>query len=487
MTRASIVIPVHNGWTLTRTCLDALAGQDLGTDTEIIVVDDASTDETRHRLADRLRQAEARGPRLTVVTHLINTGFAGACNDGAARAGGTYLVFLNNDTVPEPGWLEALVNHADEHPAAAAVGAKLLYPDGTVQHAGVVIGQDRNPHHVYQGFPGTHPAVNRSRRFQVVTAACMLVRADAFRQAGGFNTGFRNGHEDVDLCLRLGEAGYDIRYCHEAVVTHLESVSRGRGTPEAASNGRRYRDRWARSVRPDDLAVYVEDGLMSVGYGDAYPLRFRVSPLLATLHDGPRQRATERLLRSRAQQVADLLQHQVSLTLASDSVERVIPASDPELDDELAEALAHLRRALAARRGEAAPAAPTETLRYRRLVGRVRAALAALTPPDATVAVVSRGDDDLLDLEGRTGWHFPQDEDGIWHGYHPADSDDAVAALRAVAGKGATHLAVPGPSLWWLDQYRGFAEHLRSAHTEVAATEDVIVYALRGAVQVEPR
>src|SRR6185295_9859186 len=121
-----------------------------------------------------------------------NGGFAVACNDGAAAARGELLVFLNNDTEPRPGWLDALVEHADAHAEAAAVGAKLLFPDDTVQHAGVVICQDGRPRHLYAGFPADHPAVEKPRAFQAVTAACMLVRRDAFDRAGGFDQDFRN-------------------------------------------------------------------------------------------------------------------------------------------------------------------------------------------------------------------------------------------------------------------------------------------------------
>ena len=94
-----------------------------------------------------------------------NTGFAGACNTGARAAGACdYLVFLNNDTIPAAGWLDALVAEAEGDDQVAAVGAKLLFPNGQVQHAGIVIHQNGLPYHVYAGFPGHHPAVNRPSR-----------------------------------------------------------------------------------------------------------------------------------------------------------------------------------------------------------------------------------------------------------------------------------------------------------------------------------
>jgi GT2 family glycosyltransferase len=178
------------------------------------------------------------------VRHETNGGFAAACNDGASAASGEYIVFLNNDVLPEAGWLDGLVRHAEGHPKAAAVGSKLLYLDGTVQHAGVAVCQDLYPRHLYAGFPADHPAVNKSRRFRIVTAASVLFRREPFEEAGGFDAAFLNGFEDVDLCLRLGERGHEVHYCHESIGYHLEGVSEGRSKYEE-ENLRLYRERWA--------------------------------------------------------------------------------------------------------------------------------------------------------------------------------------------------------------------------------------------------
>src|SRR5437868_2539199 len=215
--RCSVVIPAYNQAALTRQCLDALLADPPRVAHELIVVDDASTDATPGLLA-------GYGGRVRTVTHAANTGFARSCNDGAGLARGEYLVFLNNDTAPRPGWLDALAAAADEAPRAGVVGCKLLYPDGTVQHAGLVFRPDGTPRHLYAGFPADHPAVNAPRRFQAVTGACLLVRRALFEELGGFDTGFVNGYEDVDLCLRAGERGHEVLYRPEAVVVHYESV-----------------------------------------------------------------------------------------------------------------------------------------------------------------------------------------------------------------------------------------------------------------------
>jgi GT2 family glycosyltransferase len=479
VTWASIVIPVFNREGLTRQCLESILLDWPASALEVVVVDDGSTDATAELLA-RLAGEEAR---LRVVSRSENSGFAAACNSGVAASIGEYVAFLNNDTIPSPGWLDRLVEYADAHANAAVVGSRLLFPDGTVQHAGVTIGQDRNPHHLYVGFPAEHPAVNHSGRVPVVTAACMLVRRAVFDIAGGFDTAFRNGHEDVDLCLRLGELGHEVHYCPASVAVHLESATRGRRTTEASANGRRYREEWAHKVVPSDLARFVEDGLVRVDYDDV-SVRLRIDPVLGTADHGHGV-ACNRLLRTRNQQVADLLRTVVDQLadeldapgcLASASGEPIASCADPDLDEAVIEAVLVLRDALAKRRGTRLTGGNPSS--YRRLVGRVRGAIVDATPSGSTVAVVSRGDEDLLDLDGRTGLHFPSNAAGTWLGYHPAGSEEAIGHLDDVIGRGATYLAIPTTSIWWLDQYATLTERLCAEHRRVASADACVIFEL---------
>lgn len=306
--RCSIVIPVHNNALLTRQCLDTLLEQLGGrADVEIIVVDDGSTDATQAVLA-------GYGGRIQGLTQTVNSGFAHACTAGAALAGGEHLVFLNNDTIPLPGWLDALVGYAEQHPAAAIIGSKLLYPDDTVEHAGVVILQNRVPEHIYSGFPADHPAVNVSRRFQVVTGACMLVRRLVFEQVGGFDTVFVNGFEDVDLCLRVGALGHEVHYCHTSVLYHLAAVSREHRPLDDADNGRIFSERWRERLVPDDLQYYLADGLLTLTYRQRL-VQFTISPLLGYVAGDEQQRLLGQQLSRRGRQVSDLVRENTRLNL----------------------------------------------------------------------------------------------------------------------------------------------------------------------------
>lgn len=245
----SVVIPLFNRADLTRACLFALVEATPPELYEVVLVDNGSTDETGRLL-------ESLGGDVTVLRNDTNLGFARACNQGASAARGQYLVFLNNDTEPESGWLEPLILTADAHPRVGAVGSKLLYPDGRLQHAGVWIVDNRihgilEGRHRWEGEPDGLAEADVVGPVQAVTAASMLVRASAFRELGGFDERYWNGNEDVDLCLRLGAAGWQIVYQPASRVMHHESASGPERLAKAAENVLLLSRRWLGRVEPD--------------------------------------------------------------------------------------------------------------------------------------------------------------------------------------------------------------------------------------------
>jgi GT2 family glycosyltransferase len=252
---ASIIIPTYNNLELTQNCLESIWQHTPRHLYELIVVDNGSQDATPPFL-ERL----AASGRIRLIANEKNLGYAKACNQGARAARGDYLLMLNNDTLVTPGWLDALIQAMAGDDNVAAVGAKLLYPDDAVQHAGVVFNHAGKVYHQYRYFHRDHPAVNKTREFQVLTAACLLIRTSVFFQAGLFDENFRNGFEDVDLCLRMRQLGYRLLYNPNSVVYHLESKTTGRFEREL-DNSRYFREKWRDRIVPDDFIYYQEDGL----------------------------------------------------------------------------------------------------------------------------------------------------------------------------------------------------------------------------------
>lgn len=324
----AVIIPTHNGAALTTACVDGLLRLEPERATQRIVVVDDGSDEPLDASLARF------GERVQLVRLAANRGFAGACNAGAAAAGDCeHLVFLNNDTLPTRGWLDALAQDAQSDPRTGAVGARLLFPNGQVQHAGIAIGQDLRPHNLYAGFPASHAAVLRPREVAAVTAACMLVPRTVFEALGGFDPAFHNGFEDVDLCLRMRERGLTVRYCPASVVYHLESVTRWPdGTPVGVEQASRaFDERWRERLQADDLEHYLRDGLISLDYGSHYPLRIAVSPELAVRAEGSAGFCElDRALAARSEQVMSLLARETRRSLrARASVQTLASALSP--------------------------------------------------------------------------------------------------------------------------------------------------------------
>jgi len=247
----SIVIPLYNNLSYTRKCLQSIllhTPNDPGF--EIVVINNGSSDGTTEYL-NAFASDHPKGI-LRIISNAKNLGFARACNQGAKQAEGSFLVFLNNDTVVHEGWSGALLDELSSHPKTGIVGARLLNIDGTIQHAGVAIGGNRIPYHIHRNLEKGHPLVSERRRFRIVTGACMAVRCGQFLEVGSFDEAYINGHEDVDLCLRYDAAGWHIVYRPDCIVTHFEESSEGR-LDYCQENTKRTFLKWGRTLRQDDF------------------------------------------------------------------------------------------------------------------------------------------------------------------------------------------------------------------------------------------
>lgn len=224
--RVSVIIPTRNRADLLSICIAGLASTDYP-DLEVIVVDNDSDDPAT---LEYLKTLQERGMR--VLRHAGPFNYSAINNRAVAEATGTLVCLLNNDVAMlSPDWLKIMATQAlrDE---VGAVGAQLLYPDGRIQHAGVVIGVGNAAGHAHRFLrPGDAGYFHRHALPQfvaAVTAACLVVRQNRFLAVGGLDeTRFRVAYNDVDLCLKLNQRGWQSFYEPRAVLVHHESVSRG--------------------------------------------------------------------------------------------------------------------------------------------------------------------------------------------------------------------------------------------------------------------
>jgi GT2 family glycosyltransferase/gamma-glutamylcyclotransferase (GGCT)/AIG2-like uncharacterized protein YtfP len=258
----SIVIPVRNGFELTRDCLTSLRETTPGGFYEVVVVDNGSTDATAAELEPLGRSLF--GERFVARQLHENVDFGPACNLGADLASGSLLFFLNNDTLLHKGWHAPLMAALKADDRLGAVGPLLTYPDdewnrGRVQHAGIGFDLSMAPTHLYELFPADHPAVAQERQVQALSAAAIMTPAMDFRQQGGFHPGYRNGYEDMDLCCRLRRAGRRMRLIPASRITHLTSQTPGRYDHEDA-NARLFAERCAGCFDIDMHKIARRDG-----------------------------------------------------------------------------------------------------------------------------------------------------------------------------------------------------------------------------------
>ena len=185
-------------------------------------------DETKHILGG-LHILHDLPMKLVVMNR--NGGYARACNAGARFARGTVLVMLNSDVVPcEPGWLQLLARPLLEQRKLGAIGPKLIFEDGSLQHAGLYFGRDQRDiwlnHHFYKGMPGRYPPAQVARTVPGVTGACLVTRRETYERVDGFTEDYVIGdYEDSDLCLKIRRLGLQIAYEPAACLYHFERRS----------------------------------------------------------------------------------------------------------------------------------------------------------------------------------------------------------------------------------------------------------------------
>jgi GT2 family glycosyltransferase/SAM-dependent methyltransferase len=243
-----IIIPTRDRLDLLRKCIDSIRQRTTWKNYEIVVVDNDSRDE------QTLQYLESFGGR--VVSYPGEFNFSKIINAAAPEgADGDYLLLLNNDTeVISAEWIQAMLEHA-QRSEVAAVGARLLYPDGKAQHEGVIVGPgDGLAGNIdFDNYFGLGRCIHNP---SAVTAACMMTRVQVFRELGGFEEELKVAYNDVDYCLRAGEKGYLIVYTPYATLNHDEAATRGHGDDTGKAHPVEdeefFRRRWAGYRDPFD-------------------------------------------------------------------------------------------------------------------------------------------------------------------------------------------------------------------------------------------
>lgn len=242
--RVSVIIPTYGNFSYTHYCLAALGESADKTSFEVIVIDDDPDGETAARLVDY--------GNVHVIRNETNLGFVHSCNRGAAAARGDFLVFLNNDTQVQPGWLDALIQTFETQGSPGLVGSRLIYPDGRQQEAGGIVFNDGSAWNYGQLDDPYRPEYSYLREPDYVSGAALAIRRELFEHLGGFDPLHAPAYyEDTDLAFRIRAAGYRVYYQPWSRVLHFEGISAGRDerSPTGmkrfqAINQRKFFDRW---------------------------------------------------------------------------------------------------------------------------------------------------------------------------------------------------------------------------------------------------
>jgi len=255
----SIIIPNRNCYSVLKRCIDSIIEKTTYANYEIIIVDNGSSDDRVLAYYEELKTDS----RFKICFLNIEFNYSRLNNYAVDFASGSYYVLLNNDTeVIEPGWIEEMLMYVQRDDVAAA-GAKLYYPDDTIQHAGIILqlGADRVAGHAFcrqaRDDMGYMWRCCYAQDVSAVTGACMMIKASVYRELGGLDESFGTAYNDVDLCMRMRQKGYLIVWTPFAELYHYKSKSRGyEDTPEKQmrfqNEVRRFKERWKKELAKGD-------------------------------------------------------------------------------------------------------------------------------------------------------------------------------------------------------------------------------------------
>lgn len=249
----SVIVPVFNNFDITMSCLAALQENSHNVGYEVILADDASTD-------DRIARIDTYCENIKVVRAETNRGFVENCNAAVGQAKGRYVLLLNNDAFVEKGCLRALLDTAEADDSVGIVGPKIVYPDDRLQEAGGIIWRDGSAWNYGRGDDPARSEYNYVREVDYISGAALLVRRDFWDQVGGFDTRFAPAYyEDADLAFQARQEGCKVVYQPKAVVVHAEGMSHGTdetGDVKAhqSTNRHKFAEKWNSKLQNEHYA-----------------------------------------------------------------------------------------------------------------------------------------------------------------------------------------------------------------------------------------
>jgi O-antigen biosynthesis protein len=258
----SIIIPVFNKWRFTYNCLSSIRKNVRGEKYEIVVVDNASTDETPKLFHSKIKN-------VIYLRQEENLNFVGGNNEGLKHASGKYIVFLNNDTYVLPGWLENLQATLGNDSKIGLAGSKLVYPNGLLQEAGGIVWKNEKVWNYGRFSDPSNYEFNYLKDVDYCSAASIIVKAEIIDKLGGFDPLYQPAFfEDTDLAFRVRQLGYRTVYQPKSEVIHFEGVTAGRNIKEGfkkyqEKNKQKFFERWKEVLQKENLEEGKESSYLA--------------------------------------------------------------------------------------------------------------------------------------------------------------------------------------------------------------------------------
>ncbi len=247
----SIIVPVYNQYRMTVSCLKSVFEHTSDVAYEIIIGDDCSSDLTQ-TMSERIKG-------ITVVRNEENLGFLKNCNNAASFTKGRYVLFLNNDTNVQPGWLSSLLSLTTQDEKIGLIGPKLLFEDGVLQEAGGIIWNDASGWNYGRGQSPQLPEFNYVRETDYISGACIMIPVVLWEKLGGFDEYFCPAYyEDTDFAFQVREHGYKVIYQPASEVVHFEGVSHGSDVSQGVKknqviNQKKFYNKWESTLKSENL------------------------------------------------------------------------------------------------------------------------------------------------------------------------------------------------------------------------------------------